>query len=45
MASKRTSIALVLAKEGSDSAGNVKGIITPEEIGKARIESMELLAD
>ncbi|MDA8387048.1 MAG: chloride channel protein [Nitrospiraceae bacterium] len=42
---KRASIALVIEKEGDNSAGNVKGIITPEEIGKARIESLELLSD
>jgi CIC family chloride channel protein len=42
---KRASIALVVGKEGDNSASNVKGIITSEQIGKARIESLDLLSD
>jgi CIC family chloride channel protein len=42
---KRASLALVVGKEGDNSASNVKGIITSEQIGKARIESLDLLSD
>ncbi len=42
---KRASIALVVGQEGNESAGNVKGIITPEQIGRTRIELLELLSD
>jgi CIC family chloride channel protein len=40
-----SSIALVVAREDDDSVDTVKGIITPEQIGKTRIESLELLSD
>ena len=42
---KNTSVALVVDKTFGFTAANVKGIITPESIGKARIESIELLSD
>ncbi len=39
------SIALVVEREDDDSVDAVKGIITPEQIGKTKIESLDLLSD
>jgi CIC family chloride channel protein len=42
---QRASIAVVVEKEGDNSVEAVKGIITPEQIGKTRIESLDSLSD
>ncbi|MGE5299519.1 MAG: chloride channel protein [Acidobacteriota bacterium] len=39
------SIALVVEREDDDSVDAVRGIITPEQIGKTKIESLDLLSD